>query len=112
MMYERAHDDFPRISDDPADLTAEQLKHFLKLKQLLDSGERITASLLYGSFRDDHIPSYNVSVFVGGEEFKMCMPYIADADLLFSLAAAPYKDTDHQQVLDYLMVYLNDISSI
>lgn len=99
------HDDFPLLQD----LEGEQLTNFQKLRDHLVADSKITDTSMYGSFIDDHIPNYNVSIVVEGNEYKFCMGWIDEAGIIFHLARAPHKEESHNEILQYLMAYLKDI---
>ena len=102
--YDDINKDFPLLQD----LEDGDVERFAHLRDLLLNDGHISASLMYGSFIDDHIPNYNVSVFVDGVEYKFCMGWIANATIIFHLALAPYKVESHKQIVDYIMAFINE----
>lgn len=108
MTEERDYDndliDFPMLwncDDDEETLTFPP--EALRLRELLQSGSEITKSQIYGQFRDDSLPCYNLSLTVNQEEIKFSMWHMTDATFLFALARAPFLSEDHQRVVEYVL---------
>lgn len=95
--------DFPALwdFDDDDDLVlVEQIK---RLRELLLTESSITASQIYGQFRDDHMPCYNMSVTVNTEEFKFSIWYMTDITLIYAFARAPFLTEDHDRIVQYIL---------
>ncbi|MNH36390.1 hypothetical protein D3C79_971750 [compost metagenome] len=74
-----------------------------RLRDLLLAESEITDCKMYGQFRDDGLPCYNLSVTVNTEEFKFSIWCVADASLLFAFARAPFLPEDHKRIVEFIL---------
>lgn len=102
--FDNERDDFPALwtydDEGPGVVIFDQSQ---RLRDLLLAESEITASRIYGQFRDDGLPCYNMSVTVNAEEFKFSIWCVADATLLFAFARAPFLVEDHQRIVQFIL---------
>ena len=102
--FDNDHSDFPALwtydDEGPGIVIFDQAQ---RLRDLLATESEITASRIYGQFRDDGLPCYNLSVTVNTEEFKFSIWCVEDATLLFAFARAPFLPEDHQRVVQFIL---------
>lgn len=100
MDYDNNHPDFLSLVD------FEELppNTSLRLINHIKAGKTITASKMYGSFRDDHLPCFNVSVTVDGEEFKFAALWV-DAEFIYHLGRAPYVKESATEIVNYILSF-------
>ena len=103
MDYDNNHEDFPSLADDDENPNPS----CLKMISLVTAGKTITASKMYGSFRDDHLPCFNVSVTIDGEEFKFAALWV-DAKFIYHLGRAPYVEESAKEIIDYIVSHSDE----
>ena len=92
MDYDNNHNDFPGLVE------------WDKVIEVLKSGKTITASKLYGSFHDDHLPCFNVSVTIDGEEYKFAALWV-DAEFAYHLGRAPFVEESATEITNYILSF-------
>jgi len=102
--FDNDRDDFPSLwtydDEGPGVVIFDQAQ---RLRDLLLAESEITATRMYGQFRDDSLPCYNLSVTVNGEEFKFSIWHVVNAPLLFAIARAPFLVEDHKRVVEFIL---------
>lgn len=102
MDYNNEHQDFLPLGgeEEPSPICSEMVA-------LLEAGKTIADSKLYGSFRDDHLPCFNVSVTIDDKEFKFVALWV-DAEYVYHLGRAPYVEESTAEIVDYIKSHFRE----
>ena len=101
--FDNDRNDFPQLVAFDGEDNLIIPDHGMRLRNLMLAESEIMDCKLYGQFRDDGLPCYNMSVTVNQEEIKFSIWCVEDSSLLFAFARAPFLPEDHKRVVAFLL---------